>query len=116
MNIHERVERLERVNRRLMAGIVALGIFLICGAMQCTPERLSVAKEIKVGGSEGEGEIVLSVSKKATGIAVLDEKGKLRLMLGLAKREVGVSVFDDDSAGMTVSGRGLIKTEKKPPQ
>jgi hypothetical protein len=106
----ERVARLERENRRLKQGglalTVAAGVALLMG--QAAPRNLLVrAQRIVVTDENGNDRIVLGAAKDKAGVQVLSGDGKATAVLAVSQDSAGVSVTDESGRHRVTLGKHL---------
>lgn len=114
MTVEERIERLERNNRRLMAGLVAAVLLGIGVAATPTKSGVDAVAELRAQkfilvDDNGKTRAALSVSQAGPGLGLLDANGVLRATLGVNMGEPMLGLFDrngEPCAGLTVSKEG----------
>jgi hypothetical protein len=95
--MEERLDRLERENRRLKrAGVVVLaliGAVVLMGHV--VGEKVIEAERFVLLDSSGQPRAVLAVAKSGSGLYLYDEKGKLRAgLVGGTADGTGLRVYD----------------------
>ncbi|MFH1748059.1 MAG: hypothetical protein ABIG44_13570 [Planctomycetota bacterium] len=104
MNIEERIERLERANRRMK--VVALGLLavllgagLVAGpaVQQAASPRVIEASGFRLVDNSGKTRAMLVVSKEGpVGLSFLDENGKMRAIFGETKDGPALGFLDEN--------------------
>jgi len=104
MSIEERLERLERKNRRLTGLLAGLGaaaaLWVVLGAAPGTapaplPYMESVAaKKFLVVDAQGKLRATLCIAEKGPGLWLYDETGAYRAGLGLNEQGAGLTLID----------------------
>jgi len=112
--IHERIERIEKQNRRLKNTMFLLVLsFLALAVMgaKAGPNdghfRQIIAERISFVDGAGQERMLIGSSEEGTGIKVLNKAGKKVLGIGIAGDEGGSGILVNDKEGRPRIGLGL---------
>ncbi len=110
-NLIERVEALERENRRWKRTALAAAALLIAAAvvgMSAPPTKTLDLELLRIVDSHGKARAILGMSEEGPALSLLDEKGRLRANLGLEKNGPSLDLLDTAEtprAQLTVDGK-----------
>ncbi len=109
MTVEERIERLERQNRRMKVAVSALVVALVGGVLLTGPlsprqakaqaaatPRIVEAREFRVVDAKGRERASLKTHKAGSGLVFYDENGKLRAMLCTTKDGSNLVLADEN--------------------
>ena len=114
MTIHERLEKIEKQNRRLksymMFFIITLLAFPLMGAKAMLQDghfRQITAEAITIVDGAGQELILIGSGKDGTGIRILNKAGKRVLGIGTTADERGSGILIADKEGRPRFGLGM---------
>jgi hypothetical protein len=127
MTLEDRIEKLERQNRRLrwtVTGFVGLGVAALIMGQAAAPsaedlEKVDVVRARRVEVVDKDGRPVVSIGLTATGtgmITTMDGRGRKAVMLGATANGEGVVATMNRKGeelvklGATTTGEGVITT------
>ena len=112
--LHERIERIEKQNRRLKNTMFFLVLSFLAlalmGAKTGTYDghfRQIIAERISFVDGAGQERMLIGSSEEGTGIKVLNKAGKKVLGIGIAGDEGGSGILVNDKEGRPRIGLGL---------
>jgi hypothetical protein len=112
--IHERIERIEKQNRRLKHTMFLLGLFFLAlavmGAKAGTNDghfRQIIAERISFVDGTGQERMLIGSSEEGTGIRILNKAGKKALGIGITGDEGGSGILVADKEGRPRIGLGI---------
>ena len=116
LTLHERIERVEKQNRRLKSYMVFLVLsflaLVVIGAKAGPSDghfRQVIAEGISIVDGAGQEVILIGSSEEGTGIRVLNKAGKRILGIGIAADEEGSGILVADKEGRPRIGLGMDK-------
>ncbi|MEK7348448.1 MAG: hypothetical protein AABZ94_06220 [Candidatus Eisenbacteria bacterium] len=96
-NLLERVEALERENRRwkrtALAVVAVLAAVAVVG-MSSPPTKTLDLELLRIVDSRGKARAILGMGDEGPAISLLDEKGRLRANLGIEKEGPSLDLLD----------------------
>jgi hypothetical protein len=110
-NLIERVEALERENRRWRrAALVAISAFAAAAALglSAPPAKTLDLQLLRIVDARGKTRAVLGMGDEGPALALLDEKGRLRANFGVEKDGPSLDLLDASEtprAQLTVDGK-----------
>jgi hypothetical protein len=114
--LHERIEGIEKQNRRLksyMAFLILSFLALAVMGAKAGPSdghfRQVIAERISIVDGAGKEVILIGSSEEGTGIRVLNKAGKRVLGIGIAADEEGSGILVADKEGRPRIGLGMDK-------
>ncbi len=114
MTIHERIEKIEKQNRRLKSYmiffIITLLAFLLMGAKAGLNNghfRQITAEAITIVDGAGQELILIGSGKDGTGIRILNKAGKRVVGIGITADERGSGILVADKEGRPRFGLGM---------
>ncbi len=112
--LQERIERLEKHNRRLTRGmvasvccLVALGLMGAKAATQDGHFRHLTADDIAIVDAAGQRRILLGAGDEGVGMSIVSKAGQKVVRLGIAAKEHGSGIVVADNEGRPRIGLGL---------
>ncbi len=109
-DLAQRVEKLEKANRRLkLAGVLALtlvGCLLLLGV--ASPNRTVEAEQFILRDANGKEQAALRMSAEGPELGFLDANGKVRLMLTLSEGIPGLGFFDANGKARALLGVSAV--------
>jgi hypothetical protein len=109
-DLAQRVEKLEKANRRLkLAGVLALtlvGCLLLLGV--ASPKRTVSAQEFILRDANGKVQAVLGMRENDPMLGFSDANGKVRLMLTLSEGMPGLGFLDANGKARALLGVSAV--------
>jgi hypothetical protein len=114
VTLHERMERIEKQNRRLKSCMVFLVLtflaLVVMGAKAGSYDghfRQIVAERITIVDGSGQELVLIGSGKEGTGIRVLNKAGKRAIGIGITADEEGSGILVADKEGRPRIGLGM---------
>jgi len=114
VTLHERMERIEKQNRRLKSCMVFLILTLLALAVmgaKAGPHdghfRQIIAERISIVDGAGQEMIVIGTGKEGAGMRILNKAGKRVVGLGISADEGGNGILVADKQGRPRIGLGM---------
>lgn len=110
-NLIERVESLERENRRWKRTALVVASALAAAAMvgmSSPPTKTLDLELLRIVDSSGKARAILGMGDEGPALSLLDEKGRLRANLGIEKAGPSLDLLDTSEtprAQLTVDGK-----------
>ncbi|HET9253244.1 MAG TPA: hypothetical protein VFP58_14115 [Candidatus Eisenbacteria bacterium] len=96
-SISNRLEKLERENRRLKVygSVVLLGVAgALCMGLAAAPSKKLEAEVIVLKGSHGKAQMILGVGEEGPALTLVDREGKLRVNIDASADGPGIDLLD----------------------